>query len=106
MVWFAEYFGGKIGRFDPAAQTFKEFSLPGPRRLPMRWQSIKTTISGTPRTIWTSSAASIRNRKVTEFPYAHSEKHDEGIFLDAQGRMWYGSGPNNKVGYFVPADLD
>jgi len=27
------------------------------------------------------------------------------FFLDAQGRMWYGSGPNNKVGYFVPTDL-
>jgi hypothetical protein len=28
------------------------------------------------------------------------------FFLDAQGRMWYGSAPNNKVGYFVPADLN
>jgi hypothetical protein len=28
------------------------------------------------------------------------------FFLDAQGRMWYGSAPNNEVGYFVPSDLD
>jgi hypothetical protein len=23
------------------------------------------------------------------------------FFLDAQGRLWWGSPPNNKVGYFV-----
>jgi hypothetical protein len=28
------------------------------------------------------------------------------FFLDAQGRMWYGSAPNNEVGYFVPSDLE
>jgi streptogramin lyase len=44
--------------------------------------------------------------KVTEFPYAHSENMMKEFFLDAQGRMWYGSAPNNKVGYFVPSDLD
>jgi hypothetical protein len=25
------------------------------------------------------------------------------FFRDAQGRMWYGSAPNNKVGYFYLA---
>jgi hypothetical protein len=28
------------------------------------------------------------------------------FFLDAQGRMWYGSGPNNKVGYFIPPAMN
>jgi hypothetical protein len=28
------------------------------------------------------------------------------FFLDAQGRMWYGSPANNKVGYFVPAAVN
>ena len=23
------------------------------------------------------------------------------FFLDAQGRMWYATPPNNKVGYFI-----
>src|SRR5579885_18950 len=34
IVWFAEYRGGKIGRFDPKAETFKEFQLPGPSLTP------------------------------------------------------------------------
>jgi streptogramin lyase len=44
--------------------------------------------------------------KVTEFPYAHPENMMKEFFLDAQGRMWYGSAPNNEVGYFIPSDLD
>jgi hypothetical protein len=28
------------------------------------------------------------------------------FFLNAQGRMWYGSAPNNGVGYFAPSDLE
>ncbi len=26
------------------------------------------------------------------------------FFLDAQGRMWYGTPPNNKVGYIAVSD--
>jgi len=26
------------------------------------------------------------------------------LFLDAQGRMWFGTPPNNKVGYSTLAD--
>src|SRR2546421_5996943 len=28
MVWFAEFDAGKLGRFDPKTETFKEFQLP------------------------------------------------------------------------------
>jgi streptogramin lyase len=41
--------------------------------------------------------------KVTEYPFPHAEIVMREFFRDAQGRMWYGSAPNNKVGYFYLA---
>ena len=34
IVWFAEFDAGKIGRFDPKTETFKEYQLPGPYPTP------------------------------------------------------------------------
>jgi len=39
--------------------------------------------------------------QVIEFPYPYSENMMKEFFLDSQGRMWYGSPPNNRVGYFT-----
>jgi len=41
-----------------------------------------------------------RTRKVIEYPFPHPEPAIREFFRDAQGRMWYGTSPNNKVGYF------
>jgi len=38
--------------------------------------------------------------EVTEYPYPHSEISMREFFLDSQGRTWYASSVNNKVGYF------
>jgi streptogramin lyase len=38
--------------------------------------------------------------KVTEYPFPHSENTIREFFRDSEGRMWYGSPSNNKVGYF------
>jgi hypothetical protein len=35
-----------------------------------------------------------------EYPVPHSEIAMREFFRDDQGRMWYGTNPNNKVGYF------
>jgi hypothetical protein len=40
---------------------------------------------------------------VVVYPFPHSEIVMREFFRDAQGRMWYGSAPNNKVGYFYLA---
>jgi streptogramin lyase len=40
---------------------------------------------------------------VTEYPFPHSEITSREYFLDAQGRMWYATPSNNKVGYFYLA---
>ncbi len=107
MVWFAEYQGGRIDRFDPKTQTFKVYELPGPRATPYALGIDRQ------HNIWYSSdeldligRLNPKTGKVTEFPYAHSENMMKEFFLDAQGRMWYGSAPNNKVGYFIPSDLE
>jgi hypothetical protein len=38
--------------------------------------------------------------EVIEYPYPHSEISMRELFLVSQGRMWYASSVNNKVGYF------
>jgi virginiamycin B lyase len=102
MVWFGEFRAGKIGRFDPKTQTFKEYDLPGgalnfPYALAV----------GADRCIWYSSyyldtigRLDPKTGKITEYPFPHSENTIREFILDADGRMWYGSPSNNKVGYF------
>jgi len=106
MVWFGEFEAGKLGRFDPKTETFKEFPLPGP------------SADATPyalgidrnHTIWYSSEhldvignLDPKTGRVTEYPFPHSENTMREFFTDAQGRMWFGSPANNKVGYFYLA---
>ena len=38
--------------------------------------------------------------EVIEYPYPHSEISMREFFSDSQGRMWYASSVNNKIGYF------
>jgi hypothetical protein len=40
---------------------------------------------------------------VIEYPFPHPELFMREFFRDSQGRMWYGTNPNNKVGYFYLA---
>jgi streptogramin lyase len=42
--------------------------------------------------------------KVIEYPYPHSENTLREFFPDDQGRLWYGSPSNDRVGYFYLAD--
>jgi virginiamycin B lyase len=37
---------------------------------------------------------------VIEYPYPHSEVSMREMFMDSQGRIWYASSVNNKVGYW------
>jgi virginiamycin B lyase len=101
VVYFSERVGGKIGRFDPETETFKEFQLPGPSPSPYAIAIDKNHM------IWYSShEQDTLNRldpktgEVTEYPYPHSEISMREFFIDSQGRTWYASSVNNKVGYF------
>jgi virginiamycin B lyase len=102
IVWFAEYQNGKIGRFDPKTEMFKEYDLPGGKEEFPYAVGIDSDDN-----IWYASyymdvlgRLDQKTGKITEFPFPHSEITIREILRDAQGRMWYGSPSNNKVGYF------
>jgi virginiamycin B lyase len=101
MIWVGEFNGGKMARFDPATQTFKEYALPGPDPTPY---AMGFDAQGY---LWYNSHRmdvlarfDTKTGKVIEYPFPHSEMAMREFFRDQQGRMWYGTNPNNKVGYF------
>ena len=108
MVWFSERGGGKIGRFDPATETFKEYPLPGPAPTPYALGIDRDNY------IWYASTEQDRfgrlnpkTGEVVEYPVPHSEVMSREFFLDSEGRMWFAAPTNNgKVGYFYLAGKD
>lgn len=110
MVWFGgnpifpppgDPGGGKLGRFDPQTETFKEYTLPGPSASPYAVGIDKED------KIWYASTdldtigrLDPKTGQVIEYPFPHSENISREFFLDSRGRMWYTSPMNNKVGYF------
>ncbi len=104
IVWFAEYNTGKIASFDPKTEKFKEYQLPGGDPTPYALGIQKD------HSIWYSSEdmdhlgrLDPQTGKITLYPYPHFENGMREFNMDAQGRMWYGSPANNKVGYFYVA---
>jgi virginiamycin B lyase len=102
IVWFGEYQNGKIGRFDPKTETFKEYDLPGGKDVFPYGVGIDTN-----NDVWYSSyymdvlgRLDPKTGKITEYPFPHSENTIRELFRDSEGRMWYGSPSNNRVGYF------
>jgi len=41
---------------------------------------------------------------VVEYPFPYSGNGIRELLPDSEGRMWYGTPFNNKVGYFVPPE--
>jgi virginiamycin B lyase len=106
IVWFGERSGHKIGRFDPKTETFKEFPLPGPSASPY-------AITVDKRGVWYASTdqdligrLDPNTGKVIEYPFPHSEAMMREFFIDAQGRIWFATPTNNRVGYFYLADAN
>jgi len=105
IVWFAEYRAGKIGRFDPKTETFKEYQLPLRDATPYALGIDKD--GG----VWYSSdlpdvigRLDPNTGKVTIYPFPHFENTMREFYYDSQGRMWWASPANNKVGYFYLAE--
>ena len=93
-----------IGRFDPKTETFKEFQLPGGH--PLYALGIDRD-----NMVWYSSEdmdevgrLDPNTGKITEYPFPHMENKMREFTMDAQGRMWWASPANNKVGYFYLAN--
>jgi virginiamycin B lyase len=106
-VWFCEYEAGKIGRFDPKSETFKEYPLPGGRPTPYALVVDKNT-----GRIWfssmemdTISELDPATGKITQYPFLFPENGMRDFFQDVDGRIWWGSQANNRVGYFYLSGL-
>lgn len=100
-VWVAEYGAGKLAHFDPKTLQFKEYDLPGPEATPYALGIAHD------HTIWYSSEymdyigqLDPKTGKVTKYPTPQSENTMREFYPDTQGRMWFGTPANNKVGYF------
>jgi virginiamycin B lyase len=105
IIWFGEWWAGQIGRFDPKTETFKEFPLPDPDPTPYG--------IGVDRNdhVWYSSydddilgRLDPKTGAVVEYPFPYSGNGIRELLPDSEGRMWYGTPFNNKVGYFIPPD--
>jgi len=101
MIWFGEFNSGKMCRFDPQTETFKEYPLPGLDPTPY---ALGIDSEGY---IWYDSHRmdiigrfDPKTGNVVEYPFPQSELSMREFFRDTQGRMWFGTNPNNKVGYF------
>ena len=101
MVWFCVFEDGKIDRFDPKTETFKEFPLPSAKSHPYALGIAPD------RSLWYSSESrDVIGRldpgsgKVTEYPMPYADNGMRDFFLDKDGHMWFGTPPNNRVGYF------
>ena len=112
MIWFTE-FGespaeltktGKIARFDPKTETFKEYPLPGESPSPYAFDMDKNG------RLWYSNmhedtvgCLDPKTGNVVEYPMPFSENTMREFYVDSQGRVWFGTPANNKVGYFYLA---
>jgi len=101
----ARFDAGKIVRFDPKSETFKEYPLAGPEPTPTASPLMRII------TFWYSSyhldtlgRLDPKTGKVTEYPFPHSENTIREFFPDSQGRLWYGTPSNNKVGLLLTED--
>jgi sugar lactone lactonase YvrE len=101
MVWFAVFEDGKIDRFDPTTETFKEYPLPNAKSHPYALGIAPD------HSLWYSSESrDVLGRldpatgKVTEYPMPYADNGMRDFFLDKDSHMWFGSPPNNRVGYF------
>jgi streptogramin lyase len=105
IVWFGEWWGNQIGRFDPKTETFQEFALPDPDPTPYAIAVDRNDL------VWYSSynddilgRLDPKTGAVVEFPFPYSGNGLRELMPDSQGRIWFGTPFNNKVGYFVPPE--
>jgi virginiamycin B lyase len=105
IIWFGEWWAGQIGRFDPKTETFKEFPLPDPDPTPYGIGVDHNDF------VWYSSydddilgRLDPKTGAVVEYPFPYSGNGIRELLPDSEGRMWYGTPFNNKVGYFIPPE--
>ena len=98
-IWFAQYFNASIAKFEPKTEKFTVYKLPGP------YPTIYGLGVDAKDNIWGVShfnEATYRidpSGKVVAYPSPYISRGTRDMWVDAQGRMWYGVQPEFKVGY-------
>jgi virginiamycin B lyase len=100
-IWFAVFDDGRIGRFDPKTETFKDYPLPHAKSSPYGFGIAADKM------VWYSSyyrdlmgQLDPATGKVTEYPMPYVDNGMRDFFLGQDGHLWYATPPNNKIGYF------
>ena len=103
-VWFSQSGRGADRPVRSKDGNLQELQLPGPNASPYAMNLDRD------HDVWYSSEyldevgrLNTTTGKVVEYPFPHYEITSREYFLDAQGRMWYATPSNNKVGYFYLA---
>lgn len=103
IVYFTEYAAGKIGRLDPSTGAFKEYQLPGGQPTPYGVVANQYGVWYSSEKMDVIGRVDPDTGKITLYPFSHFENTIRELRLDTQGRIWYGTPANNKVGYFYLA---
>ena len=101
MVWFAEYTAARSAGFDPEEGALHGVRAAGTtirRRMRSASHATYGLVFGEHRDV--IGRLDPATGKVVEFPMPYTDNGMRDFFLDNDGRFWYGSPPNNKVGYF------
>jgi virginiamycin B lyase len=107
-VWICEWGTGMLARFDPKTETFKEYKVPaggppsGPGPYPINFDKEGNVWYGAE---YTDSIVRLNPKtgEVVDYPTPYAENYSKEFFMDAEGRNWYGTIANNRVGYFTIA---
>src|SRR5437870_5237728 len=97
--------GTTISSFDPKTKEFTHYGVAG------TYGNVVGQNGDQWFTVFREGDSTIgrfnpKTGEVTEYPFPHSEISMREFFLDSQGRMWYGSPANDKIGYFIPPSVN
>jgi virginiamycin B lyase len=103
-VWFGNFHGHKIGRFDQKTQTFKQWQPPTPNATPYGFAQDARTGE-----IWFADMSGNnitrfepRSEKFVEYPIPTRNSNSRFIGVDAQSRVWFTEYWNGKIGVLIP----
>ncbi len=101
-IWFAEYWGSFIGKYDQHKGSFDTYTPPTPFAMPYG-----VTVNRKTGDVWYSdlngnfvSKFSPATGKFDEFPFPTPQASPRFIGVDAKnGRVWFTEAMQDKVGY-------
>ena len=102
-LWFCESGASKIGRFDPADSSFREFPLPVDNAMPIGiTESAPTAICGSAARRRTRSAASPCRATSLCSICRHPNAGPDGTLVGPDGNVWFSETEISRIGRITP----